>query len=249
MSPIKLLLLPAIQTILKTVGHHCPAAEIEFTLSSINSVLAKAIIKQSGKSSKKGKLGSVSKNEAHRLAYSRKAELTENDVASFLNGIKTKNEFWEIFEVKEQLLSSFESTKTINWIDTYRSWILNLPLSLRPIFHDVTLLFNEIERLQIKLSFEPSLALVDNNILILQILLLKPGKSFSSEMISALVLASPFLQVPIARKVGMKGTGPLWLEMSVTEVRLKIPNTAGIRLIDLVGLLTVIWNKSETHSD
>lgn len=249
MSPIKLLLLPANQTILKTVVHHCPAAEIEFTLSSINSLLAKAIIKQSSKSSKKGKLGSVSKNEAHRLAYSRKAKLTEDDVSSFLNGIKTKNEFWEIFEVKEQLLSSFESAKSINWIDTYRSWILNLPLSLRPVFHDVTLLFNEIERLQIKLSFEPTLAFVDKNILVLQSLLLKPGKSFSPEMISALVLASPFLQVPIARKVGMKGIGPLWLEMSVTELNLIIPNTAGITLIDLVGLLTAIWNKSETLSD
>lgn len=238
--PIKLLLLPANQALLKTVVGHFPAAKIEFTLSSINSVLAKAIINQSGKSSKKGKLGSVSKSEAHRLAYIRKAELTEDDVASFLNGIKTKNEFWEIFEVKEQLLSSFESAKSINWIDTYRSWILNLPLSLRPAFHDVTLLINEIERLQIKLSFEPSLALVDKNILILQSLLLKPGKSFSPEMLSALLLASPFLYVPIKRKVGTKGFGPIWIEESATEIDPKIPVTAGISINNLINLLTAL---------
>jgi hypothetical protein len=91
--------------------------------------------------------------------------------------------------------------------------------------------------------------MVDKNILVLQKLLLKPGKSFSPEMISALVLASPFLQVPIVRKVGRKGAGPLWLEIPETEVNSIIPNTAGISLIDLVGLLTAIWNKSETHSD
>jgi transposase len=246
-SPIKLVSLPADQAILKKVVHHCPAAEIEFTLSSINSVLAKAIIKQSVKSSKKGKLGSVSKNEAHRLTYSRKAELAENDVSLFLDGIKTKNEFWEIFEAKEQLLSRLAGTKSINWIETYRSWILNLPLPLRPIFHDVSLLFNEIERLQVKLFFEPALASADKNILVLQNLLLKPGKSFSPEMISALVLASPFLQVPIARKVGMKGAGPLWIERSVTEVNLRIPRTAGISINDLVNILHVIWNKTKIN--
>jgi hypothetical protein len=249
MSPIKLLLLPANQAILKSIVQQFPAVEIEFSLSSINSVLARAIIKQSGKSSKKGKLGSVSRNEARRLAYSRKAELAENDISLFLDGIQTKNEFWEIYEAKEQLLSRLGVTKDINWIETYRSWMLTLPLHLRSVFYDVSLLFNEIERLQVKLSLEPALEMVDKNILVLQKLLLKPGKSFSPEMISALVLASPFLQVPIARKVGIKGIGPLWLEMSVTEVNLIIPNTAGITLIDLVGLLTAIWNKSETHSD
>lgn len=248
-SPIKLLLLPANQAILKTIVQHCPAVEIEFSLSSINSVLARATIKQSGKSSKKGKLGSVSRNEARRLAYTRKAELAENDISLLLDGIQTKNEFWEIYEAKEQLLSRLGVTKDINWIETYRSWMLTLPLPLRSVFYDVSLLFNEIERLQVKLSLEPALEIVDKNILVLQKLLLKPGKSFSPEMISALVLASPFLQVPIVRKVGRKGMGPLWLEIPETEVNSIIPNTAGISLIDLVGLLTAIWNKSETHSD
>ena len=244
MSPIKLLLLPANQTILKTVVHHCPAAEIEFTLSSINSVLAKAIIKQSGKSSKKGKLGSVSKIEALRLAYSRKAELAENDVSLFLDGIKTKNEFWEIFEAKEQLLSRLEGTKSINWIKTYRSWILNLPLPLRPIFYDVSLLFNEMERLQVKLFIEPASASADKNILFLQNLLLKPGKSFSPEMISTLVLASPFLQVQILRKVGIKRSGPLWLEEPLIETTYRIPSSAGVLFTDLVDILHVIWNNT-----
>ncbi len=39
------------------------------------------------------------------------------------------------------------------------------------------------------------------------------------------------------------------IEIPETEVNSIIPNTAGISLIDLVGLLTAIWNKSETHSD
>lgn len=244
-SPIKLVSLPADQAILKKVVHHCPAAEIEFTLSSINSVLAKAIIKQSGKSSKKGKLGSVSKIEALRLAYSRKAELAENDISLFLDGIQTKNEFWEIYEAKELLLSRLGVTKDINWIETYRSWMLTLPLHLRSVFYDVSLLFNEIERLQVKLSLEPALASADKNILVLQNLLLKPGKSFSPEMISALVLASAFLQVPIAHKVGIKGSGPLWLEEPLIETTYGIPRSAGVLITDLVDILHLIWNKAD----
>lgn len=244
-SPIKLVSLPADQAILKKVVRHCPAAEIEFTLSSINSVLAKAITKQSGKSSKKGKLGSVSKIEALRLAYSRKAELAENDASLLLNGIQTKNEFWEIFEAKEQLLSRLEGTKSIYWIETYRTWILAIPLSLRSVFYDVSLLFNEIERLHGKLSLDPALALVDKNIFLLQKLLLKPGKSFSSEMISALVLASPFLQLPILRKVGIKGSGPLWLEETLIDTTYEIPYSAGVLITDLVDILHLIWNKAD----
>ena len=239
-SPIKLVSIPADQAILKTVDHHCPSTEIEFTLSSINSILANAVIKQSGKSSKKGKLGSVSRNEAHRLTYSRKAELAENDVSLFLDGIQTKNEFWEVFEAKEQLLSSFENAASIYWFEIYRSWILNLPLPLRSVFHDITLLFNEFERLQVKLSLEPVLPYVDKNISVLEGLLSKSGKSFSPAMISALILASPFLQVPILRKVGIKGSGPLWLEEPLIETTYKMPRNAGVSIIDLMSVLSII---------
>lgn len=125
--------------------------------------------------------------------------------------------------------------------------MLTLPLPLRSVFYDVSLLFNEIERLQVKLSLDPAFALVDKNIFVLQKLLLKPGKSFSPEMISALVLASPFLQVPITRKVGIKGFGPLWLEEPLIETSYGIPSSAGVLINDLVNVLHAIWNKAEIH--
>ena len=208
-------------------------------MNAINSTLAESIIGQSRSVSKKGKVGSISKAEANNLAFKRKLELTEEDYSRFVNGIRIKNEFWEMFEAKEKLLDNLESTESSIWFDVFQSFILSLPPQLLPIFHSASVLFSELKRLDIGLCLEPTLTLFDKHINSLQSILLKPGKSFSTEMISALIMASPFLHVPIIHRTGTKGSGHIWLEETSSQISSNYPKHAGVSIADLVNLLSI----------
>jgi hypothetical protein len=90
---------------------------------------------------------------------------------------------------------------------------------------------------------------MDRNISSLKQLLLKPGRSFSPEMLVALVLASPFMTVHLERKFGSKGAGPRWLEETWNEGKVLPPSSSGISLGSLVNTLSSIWNPQLPDSD
>ena len=237
--PTNKIIVPANLLIAKKICSIGIPFKIELTMNAINSTLAKSIIGQSRSVSKKGKVGSISKAEASNLAFKRKLELTEEDYSRFVNGIRIKNEFWEMFEAKEKLLDNLESTESSIWFDVFQSCILSFPPQLLPIFHSASVLFSELKRLDIGLCLEPTLTLFDKHINSLQSILLKPGKSFSTEMISALIMASPFLHVPIILRTGTKGSGHIWLEETSTQISSSFPKHAGVSIADLVNLLSI----------
>lgn len=61
-------------------------------------------------------------------------------------------------------------------------------------------------------SFNPTLSKLENDLLKLEQLLIRPGVRFSDEMLAALFLGCGLIQVSVPRQFGWKGLGPLWLE-------------------------------------
>ncbi|CAG1000207.1 hypothetical protein MTYP_02820 [Methylophilaceae bacterium] len=240
---------PADQEIVNVATSHCSVARIELSLSAIHTLIAGVVSKLGAQESRRGRSGSVSRGEVERLSYLRKSELSDKDVECLSDGIQEGNSFWKLFDAKELLMSRWEMAECSAWVDLFRIWLLGLPSSYQPAFHGLLLLLSKAEQLQVTLSLEPTLPFIDRNISSLKELLLKPGRSFSPEMLVALVLASPFMTVRLERKVSIKGAGRMWLEESWDIGDQRPPSSAGISLENLVNLLSSVWNPHTPDTD
>lgn len=236
-APTQVVTVPADRAIVETTASNCSSARIELSLEAFRSLIAQVVSKLGSQESKQGKIGSISSSESYRLAHLRKVELSREEAKRFDDGLFLKNPFWKLYDAKEQLLNSFEGAPPMNWVNLFSTWIQNLPLRWQPSFHGPLLFLVNAQKLHLSFTHESRQPLFDANIRTLQAILSKPGKSFSPEMLSAMFLASPYMSIPLVRKFGRKGAGPIWVEEAMAADISIEPSTAGVSLDSLVKLL------------
>lgn len=238
-SPTEKVSIPADRAVLLKIDSTCSPSLIELPLNEINSVLGRALINACSDITRKGWKGSVSKDDAIRLSTLRRAELSTDDFTKLMNGLEHQNEFWILFDEKERLLSTLEAASNTDWFGLLHSWLSSLRLSWQPAFHRSKVFLSEAERLLVKITAQPSLPHLHDNLRLLQEFLLKPGKSHSPEMLSAIFLAVPVFREPIVKKYSRKASGPLWLEEPDLFENSRMPSSAGISISALVSVLSI----------
>jgi hypothetical protein len=243
-EPVQVVTVPAAQEVVREATNKCPSARVTLSLASIHVLLARAVSNLGGQESRKGRTGSISRKEAELLACRRKIDLSNKDNERLEAGLRENNKFWMLFDAKENLLNQWENTDGSAWLNIFRKWILELPSQSQPAFHGLLTLLSDAKMLRVILSVESALPFVDTNLNVLKGLLSKPGRSFSPEMLAALLLASPEMTVRLERRFSSKGAGHFWVEELSDFVGKGPPTTAGTSLANLVNALTVSWDSS-----
>jgi transposase-like protein len=204
LAAIQVVSIPADRAILKLVASACPSARIDLPISEIHSSLARFVATHGASGSRRGKPGSISGNESTRLAVTRRTHFSREDTVRYNNGLCNQNEFWQLYDAKEQLLYKFEQAAGQNWGNLFKDWHTELSIQAQLASHELKSFFTEAERFGVKFRIDPAKPLLIMHIDQIQKLLLKPGTSFSVEMISALVFSFRAFKEP--KSIGFEPT-------------------------------------------
>ena len=240
-QPLQEISVPLDLPLVREIVRVCRAEHIRFSLASFHDLVANAVANIACAESRKGRQGSISCDEARQIASLRVDELSSHHRDSFTLGILENNVFWKLFGAKEDLMKDVAACKDEEWLGRTRNWVAGLPRYWQPSFLPVLASLSEVQGLGVVLTSNSVLSTTEHNLATLRELLLKPGRNFTSEMISALVLASPLMSVPVEKRIGRKGVGPLWVEEPWERDYPWEPTIRGISLGRLLSVLLVYW--------
>jgi hypothetical protein len=238
-QPTQVVSVPADREIVETTKCNCSSAQIELSFRALNTLIAQVVAKLGATTSRQGIIGSVSRIEVNRFAGLRRNEFSSEEVQRFVDGIHVNNHFWKLFEAKEQLLCAMESATSIKWYEIFCTWFHSLPLQWQASFHGLWVLLGRAQQLHVTLTPESRLPIFEDKIQALQRLLSKPGKSFSPEILEALLLAAPQMSIPLERRTGSKAAGPFWVEEPWESGGARVLRSAGISLENLVDYMAI----------
>lgn len=213
MMPTQVVSIPADRAILKTVASSCPSARIELPLTDIQLSLSRTLVGLGTKTSKQGKVGSVSRIDAERIAGIRRNDLVNDDYLRYSISMSGEPiEFWKLYEAKEQLLYAFEKTAGKSWFNLFESWFSTLSMQHRIAFQDIKLLITEAKRFDVTLRHEPAKPLLVRHLNLIHDLLSKPGMAFSTDSLTSLVLCFRALHEPKKFHIDPNAPKPSWTD-------------------------------------
>ncbi|MCB8749031.1 hypothetical protein LHU53_19255 [Rhodoferax sp. U2-2l] len=239
-EPLKLVAIPMDGEIACLVRSCAPECELVFSIHALGEALAQEIAKYASANSKRGVSNCVGSANALHLARRRMSEIPPDEMSSYSRELFTENNFWYLLEEKESILRSLESDNPMPWYDMIKEWRNQLRIDLRYAFHSLFIMLQKLFDTSARIYLDPDLLEIEQLTLSLQRILLKPGRSFSVEMVEVLTTAAQFCGIPWKKRIGSKGKGNLWVEEDQSCFNPIVVNSLGNSLRILAELLAEI---------
>lgn len=228
--------IPANIEIAKSLVACSPPQSLRISFSALEDLAVRVLVSSLKLWFRSGRRNSVTAGGARRIAAIRRNMLSDWESECFDQGIAHQLPFWLAYREKERLLESLDRP-SVCLMGVVRDWNREIEPSLRPVFFEIVNTVIQLDSMGIKYHASISDTEIASALDRVQISLTRSGTPYSQEMLAALLLALPFLLLPIERSIGQKGRGPVWLEVEEKEERHAIATHLGEMLPVLANLL------------
>ena len=233
------IVLPANHALFSAAGDLLTPCKLAFSTNSLSIFAATTLAPKARQWSRKGRVGSVSVRNALEISRLHYGDLPPEHQQRYHDGIRVGDIFWTAFAAKERLSEAITKGDSDLWFGSLVQWFKDLSADQRVTFSPVILVARDIHQLGVDANFNPALNKLENDLLKLEQLLVRPGMRFSDEMIAALFLSCGLNRVPVPREFGWKRAGPLWLEEEDEIEPTILFSHAGTQLDTLIIILSV----------